>query len=366
MDLSFDPSYPFGSQTANLEYSMLSAILGNPSADTPSVDIPSPMLDNTSSGGQATGWSGVAPFPQASGVYPQSVPPDLTRSAVLGSSATPPSATTASTSYLRTLGTSSPPILTDSPGICVEPVPGPSLDMRQGDSAYGAAAGASGSSGLTDMLPQQSGSSRPAVAQATGQWRPVGDSVYSQVVAGYDYTQGYHFLMRFLSERSAIPFRFLSRRASATAATAPGDSSTVSDEGGGDDFSVLRGSLESPRASDRTSSSFPSDPPKVPLGVVNPEPRYIPPPSSSLPQNNHVIDQMPMSCRFEKNDILRVVRALAIFRPSLIALQMPMTEQDEIFVERALQRSLLVSIYYSIIVPFGPERPLKSLRSSKS
>ena len=52
---------------------------------------------------------------------------------------------------------------------------------------------------------------------------------------------------------------------------------------------------------------------------------------------------MPMSRRFEKNDILRVVRALAIFRPSLIALQMPMTEQDEIFVERALQRSLLVS-----------------------
>lgn len=50
-----------------------------------------------------------------------------------------------------------------------------------------------------------------------------------------------------------------------------------------------------------------------------------------------------MFCRFEKNDILRVVRALAIFRPSLIALQMPITEQDEIFVERALQRSLLVS-----------------------
>ena len=45
---------------------------------------------------------------------------------------------------------------------------------------------------------------------------------------------------------------------------------------------------------------------------------------------------------FDKNDILRVVRALAIFRPSLIALQMPLTEEDEIFVEKCFQRSLIV------------------------
>jgi hypothetical protein len=49
--------------------------------------------------------------------------------------------------------------------------------------------------------------------------------------------------------------------------------------------------------------------------------------------------------RFEKNDILRIVRALAIFRPSLIALQMPLTEEDEIFVEKCFQRSLLVCLY---------------------
>lgn len=50
--------------------------------------------------------------------------------------------------------------------------------------------------------------------------------------------------------------------------------------------------------------------------------------------------------RFEKNDILRIVRALAIFRPSLIALQMPMTDEDEVFVERCFQRSLLVRLFY--------------------
>ncbi|CAG7854722.1 Transcription activator of gluconeogenesis ERT1 [Serendipita indica DSM 11827] len=44
---------------------------------------------------------------------------------------------------------------------------------------------------------------------------------------------------------------------------------------------------------------------------------------------------------FDKNDMLRVVRALAIFRPSLIALQMSLTEEDETFVERCVQRSLI-------------------------
>jgi hypothetical protein len=51
--------------------------------------------------------------------------------------------------------------------------------------------------------------------------------------------------------------------------------------------------------------------------------------------------------RFEKNDILRIVRALAIVRPSLIALQMPLTEEDEVFVEKCFQRSLLVRCPFS-------------------
>jgi len=45
--------------------------------------------------------------------------------------------------------------------------------------------------------------------------------------------------------------------------------------------------------------------------------------------------------RFDKMDILRIVRALAIFRPSLIALQMDLTTEDEIFAEKCFQRSLL-------------------------
>jgi hypothetical protein len=53
--------------------------------------------------------------------------------------------------------------------------------------------------------------------------------------------------------------------------------------------------------------------------------------------------------RFDKNDILRVVRALAIFRPSLIALQMPMSEEDEIFVEKSFQRTLIVCFLTSVL-----------------
>ncbi|EIW71326.1 hypothetical protein TREMEDRAFT_71132 [Tremella mesenterica DSM 1558] len=44
---------------------------------------------------------------------------------------------------------------------------------------------------------------------------------------------------------------------------------------------------------------------------------------------------------FEQRDVFRVVKALASYRPSLIALQMPMSEEDEIFLEKSFQRTLI-------------------------
>ncbi|KAJ9106153.1 hypothetical protein QFC21_001296 [Naganishia friedmannii] len=44
---------------------------------------------------------------------------------------------------------------------------------------------------------------------------------------------------------------------------------------------------------------------------------------------------------FNQASILRVVRALAAFRPSLIALQMPLTFEDEVFLEKTFQRTLI-------------------------
>ncbi|CBQ72159.1 related to transcriptional regulator rds2 [Sporisorium reilianum SRZ2] len=58
------------------------------------------------------------------------------------------------------------------------------------------------------------------------------------------------------------------------------------------------------------------------------------------PEGYHFLVKYVTS-KFEKQDVLRIVRALAIFRPSLIALQMPLTEEDEIFVERSFQRTML-------------------------
>ena len=80
--------------------------------------------------------------------------------------------------------------------------------------------------------------------------------------------------------------------------------------------------------------------------------RLIPTPGTrpSLPTSN-VLNTRPSTrpligirklSAIHENDILRVVRALAIYRPSLIALQMPMSEEDEVFVEKCFQRSLVV------------------------
>ena len=42
-----------------------------------------------------------------------------------------------------------------------------------------------------------------------------------------------------------------------------------------------------------------------------------------------------------KSDVRRIIRALSVYRPSLIALQMPLSVDDEIFIERSFQRTLI-------------------------
>lgn len=336
MDLSFDPSYPFGSQAANLEYSMLSAILGNPASDAHSAnDIPSPMLEESPASVQAGAWASMTPSPLVNNGFPPLAPELTQQPNFVASSSTPTSAST-STSYIRTIGPISPSLSNDSPAMQMD-----SMDMLQSGSNI-----SSGPSALSEILPQQSAPEHPAASgPSANAWRSAGDSVYSQVVTGYDYTQGYHFLMRFLSERSAVPFPFLSRGRSAAPASNAlgGDPTTTSSGVVGDNQSYRTGAMDYPfgrtPSSSSSSHSFPSAPSSASYGATSGEalPAY-----SSINQNERVIDEWPVFSRFEKNDILRVVRALAIFRPSLIALQMPMSEQDEIFVERALQRSLLV------------------------
>jgi transcription activator of gluconeogenesis len=141
-NLAFDPSYPFGSQTANLEYSILSAILGNPGLEPPSIgDLNSPLQAST----------------------------------------------------LRTQGPPSPPPSNGSPD-----APEDAADLPIPQPHFGAP---------PPPPPQQSESSIMPKDTSVGSRPPKtspGDRVYSSVQKGYDYTQGYHFLMRYLSERSDL------------------------------------------------------------------------------------------------------------------------------------------------------------------
>ncbi|KAK1921510.1 hypothetical protein DB88DRAFT_442679 [Papiliotrema laurentii] len=83
-----------------------------------------------------------------------------------------------------------------------------------------------------------------------------------------------------------------------------------------------------PTASGRSNRATPSE---VYRTVVKPY---------DYTEGYHILMQY-LTTNFEQRDILRVVHSLAAYRPSLIALQMPMSEEDEVFIERSFQRTLI-------------------------
>ncbi|KAI6045960.1 hypothetical protein EDC04DRAFT_3053327 [Pisolithus marmoratus] len=248
-NLTFDPQISFGSEAANLEYSILSAILGNPSPPSDSASAPSPSQPSIPSGLHSSPWSpeplhaqpqytqNAAVNPYSSGFGDQvqlSVP---SSDVIL---AAPPESTFLSCSPPKTsrelhYSHSYDHMQALQAGGSARPVP----SQYACDVLTSAPSKETGSQSLV--------SSRHTSPSPEDSTHPCGVGHHSplNVTAPYDYTEGYHFLMKHLPTR------------------------------------------------------------------------------------------------FEKNDILRIVRALAIFRPSLIALQMPLTEADEVFVEKCFQRSLL-------------------------
>ncbi|KAH7339567.1 hypothetical protein B0J17DRAFT_655766 [Rhizoctonia solani] len=230
-NITFDPAYPFGSEAANLEYSILSAILNqpggspnsNPSLDPAALTNPSPSVANGVNGSSpatlhpSEPWGGM---PQTLGMHYAQAQSQLPQS---GSGNSAPANGADSRSFVRT--TESHPLPFNSSGM-----------HRQGSQLALPSPPASEPSTTGEIVKPRSTSQA-----GTGgtNW------AYSDGVKKYDYTEGYHCLMSYLHDR-----------------------------------------------------------------------------------------------HFDKNDILRVVRALAIVRPSLIALQMPLADEDEVFVERCLQRSL--------------------------
>ncbi|KAJ7902086.1 transcription activator of gluconeogenesis ERT1 [Mycena olivaceomarginata] len=216
----FDPSFPFGSEAANLEYSILSAILGNPNG-------PMEFTASRSS-------NDFTPFPDQQIVQPS----DTTLS------------TSPTTSFL-TYPYPQPPEQQEALQYTAGPrfpLNGRPRSPRFSDKEFLSPSQASGPSfAHANPMPNvHSGGNGNANGSHGSQLQNIND----RVTMPYDYTEGYHFLMKHLPSR------------------------------------------------------------------------------------------------FEKNDILRVVRALAIFRPSLIALQMPLSFDDEVFcgeVLPALELDKLIS-----------------------
>ncbi|KAH7929833.1 hypothetical protein BV22DRAFT_1029012 [Leucogyrophana mollusca] len=256
-NVTFDPNFTFGSEAANLEYSILSAILGNPSPPD-SGTAPSPPQPHYTQNVTSSAWS-PEPLPSQYGqnsAAGEFGPPfgEQTQLAIQPSETTLPSRT--SPTYMSSYSPTQVQPLQDSLPELQYPA-----NYREGQQQSTAShplqpryPRSAINPGFTRAQSKEAGphslvsssSSRPSPTPSSSVHPNPGDLPSTlNVTAPYDYTEGYHFLMKHLPTR------------------------------------------------------------------------------------------------FEKNDILRIVRALAIFRPSLIALQMPMTDEDEVFVERCFQRSLL-------------------------
>ena len=310
-------AYGAGSEGANLEYSILSAILGNSPDSTsqgatgsPTVNPAAPSTtypaSSSASSLVSTRWPADAytgssqpatSYASSAGAGPSNYADQAQLSMQPSSSnATLNSAQAIAAEYNGyassgfTQGQGSPPSLN---------VPGqqqPQPTAVGYDYSASAAAQAAPSSPTQRFAPyaqraQAVGASMPGAIRAergmawaglAGSAAESGAKVYEAVTKPYDYTEGYHFLMKHLPTRCVL----LSLR-------------------------CHRGRR----------------------GVVC---------------GRGVLRSCAASFRFEKNDILRIVRALAIFRPSLIALQMPLSEEDEVFVEKCFQRSLIVRLMSSV------------------
>lgn len=191
--LSFDPAFSFGSEAANLEYSILSAILGKTSPDSQHDSVNSPPNSAPPAADFASTWAPDAFIPSASaGTSGFEASPgalyageDFPGSNFLASpalrSAVPPMPQLHPTTLAGALESSqsSQPLHPLAPRW---PAPTTNSTYVFGPAAFDR------ESSLSLSEYGNVGSSR-------------GDEVYAAVTRPYDYTEGYHFLMKILPHR---------------------------------------------------------------------------------------------------------------------------------------------------------------------
>lgn len=350
-------SYGIPAEAANLEYSILSAILGaspdSGSGGSPATTHAPPVASTSYAPAQSSGLAAAAWPAEPAGQYAQNQAGGAQGYTGAGGPgygeqqpplALPPSDTT----YPAPSAGGVPPeyitpAATTGYSAMYPPQAGPGASAQYADyaadqsqaQAQGSSAGAyPSSSGVTQsppssflsrprrnnpnsptaarMVPNWAGSPISAQAIATGEGAGAVQSVYKSVTKGYDYTQGYHFLMKHLSRRCVFPIR-----------ACAGEMLIVC----GCVFflfaNLLRLWVRMYVCAVPTLAGL--------LAISAALLRFHPCTPAARPSIS----------RFDKNDILRIVRALAIVRPSFIALQMPMSEEDEVFVEKCFQRSLI-------------------------
>ncbi|KAF8973111.1 hypothetical protein BDZ97DRAFT_1779446 [Flammula alnicola] len=271
LSTSFDPNFSFGSEAANLEYSILSAILGNTSPPESASTPPPPP----------------PPAPQYSS-WP-SDPIDFVASPRLGAS---------SNNFSSPYGENRMPIQQPETALSTSP--------------------ANPAHYLTYPYPHTQ--------------RPEDLTDLSYTASSYP------------SQSTSVVHPLQPRYPLISRPRSPPTTVFLHNPSSKDD--TARGLLSPP-----PSSSSPSSSASVPTGIadmIRPHSRgsklqnindRVTTPYDYTEGYHFLMKHLPT--RFEKNDILRIVRALAIFRPSLIALQMPLSLDDEIFVEKCFQRSLL-------------------------
>ncbi|KAK7053456.1 Transcriptional regulator of nonfermentable carbon utilization [Paramarasmius palmivorus] len=212
IDVPFDTNFPFGSEAANLEYSILSAILGNPSppqdSQTPPTNFSTwPSTDSLSF--QSPRLS-TFPAPYADPLQPQSTllsaSPNSGHSYLTYPYQDPPRPVDLSESYQTQQSQSEKPVDPDAP---LHPLqPRYPLDNRPKSPPLPI---------FLDEMPQGGGllsppnsNASPSVTSSNTDMTYGGfarspsklQSINDRVNKPYDYTEGYHFLMKHLPTRN--------------------------------------------------------------------------------------------------------------------------------------------------------------------